>query len=157
MDEVLFELRHPQGTTPEELNAIRREFLEAHWDDVELHPRVLQFLQLLKEKNMRIFLVTGEVKEVVEGRLTQFRLGHFFDGVVAGVYRKAEILNGLDLLSSESIFVDDDPFGLCSAKELGFTTVGMTHGYASIQRIRDANPHFMSNDFSGVIGFLKAS
>lgn len=154
-----FYLRHgiPEGTKPEELNAIRREFLEAHWNDVELHPRALQFLQLLRKRKMKTFLVTGEIKEVVERRLSQFHLVDFFDEVVAGAYRKAEILKGLDLLPNESVFVDDDPFGICSAKELGFTTIGMTHGYASVERIRDARPHFMSNDFSGVIGYLKAA
>lgn len=154
-----FYLNHgiPEGTTPEDLNKIRRTYLEAHWNDVELHPRVIEFLRLLRQQQMKIFLVTGEIKEVVERRLQQFHIGHLFDELIAGAYRKAEILKGLDLLPQESMFVDDDPFGLRSAKELGFTTIGMTHGYASTERIRSANPHFMSNDFSGVMGFVKAS
>ncbi len=158
-----FYTRHgiPEETEPKDLNKIRRAYLETHWDDVTLHEGLIEFLQLLKEEQMKSFLVTGEIQEVVERRLQQFYISDLFDKVVAGAYRKAEILKAMleefNLLPEETLYVDDDPFGILSAKELGLVTIGMTHGYASTERIRAARPRFTTNHFSSVIGFVKAS
>ncbi len=158
---VNFYLNHgiPPGDSMEELkktlNGIRRNVLETHWDSVELHPGAVDSLSLFKARGMKVLLVTGEVEEIVEQRLRQFNLTRFFDGVFGGAYRKNEILAGLDLLPEESMYADDDPMGLRGAKALGFVTIGMTHGYASERRIRDANPDLVANNFAEVIEFMK--
>ena len=158
---VNFYLNHgiPPGDSVEELkktlNGIRKGYFESHWDSVELHSDAIESLSLFKARGMKVLLVTGEVEEVVERRLQQFNLTQFFDGVFGGAYRKNEILARLDLLPEESMYTDDDPMGLRGAKELGFVTVGMTHGYASEKRIRDANPDFVANNFAEVIEFMK--
>ncbi len=158
---VKFYLNHgiPPGESVEKLkdtlNGIRKGYFESHWDSVELHAGAVDSLSLFKARGMKVLLVTGEVEEIVVRRLQQFNLTHFFDGVFGGAYRKSEILAGLDLLPEESMYADDDPMGLCSAKELGFVTVGMTHGYASARRIRDAKPDLVANNFAEVIECMK--
>ena len=158
---VNFYLNHgiPPGDSVEELkktlNRIRRGYLESHWDSVELHSDAIKSLSLFKARGMKVLLVTGEVEVVVKRRLQQFNLTQFFDGVIGDAYRKNEILAGLDLLPEESMYTDDDPMGLRGAKELGFVTIGMTHGYASEKRIRDANPDLVANNFAEVIEFMK--
>lgn len=146
----------PEQVTADDLNALRREYFNSHWNDAALHPYALILLNFLKNKNIKIFLVTGEVPDLVERRLKQFNIKEFFDGCVAGVHCKPDALRELALLPHETVYVDDDPHALTGVKELGFTTVGMTHGYASSKRIRNAKPHFLANDFSGVIGWMTA-
>lgn len=144
----------PESVTADDLNALRSEYFNSHWHDVALHPYALILLQFLKNRNIKTLLVTGEVPDLVRRRLAQFRIEDFFDDCVAGVHNKPQTLRELKLVPQETFYVDDDPHALCGVKELGFFTIGMTHGYASSKRIRSVKPNFMSSDFSGVIGFL---
>lgn len=144
----------PEDVDPEKLNSIRRKFFEEQWDNVSLQPYVVEFLEFLKKKHIRIFLLTGEVGDVVLRRLKQFSLEHFFDGKVVSTRNKVEVLRCLYFIPSETIYIDDDSYALSGVKELGFTTVGMTHGYGLTEQIRHAKPHLMSNHFSGVMGFI---
>jgi putative hydrolase of the HAD superfamily len=95
-------------------------FIRTHWWDyskVTLYPDAEKVLPRLKEKGLKVGLVTSGLRSDIEGMLCKVGLQGFFDAVVAvDTLRKmkpdAEVftyaLEHLNIASSEAVFVGDE-------------------------------------------------
>lgn len=136
----------------EKLVAIWQEVVAAHWEEAVLHEGVPAFLRACLGEGLTLGIVSGEVPQVLLKRLEQFKLTHFFSVVRSAAWPKERALIGtlalLGVRPEEAVYVDDTTEGIRTAKRLGLRAFGFTEGYASPERIRDAEPHRVVSSFA---------
>jgi phosphoglycolate phosphatase len=134
----------PAHVTGEELNAIRKQYFQEHWQEVELQSGARQLLQLCRDLRIPITIVSGEMKEVLEDRLRQFSLAPLVNRVRGGARDKehalADMLDTFKVDPEDTFYLDDSHDGITAAKHTGIFTIGFTGGYYSPQRIVLAKP-----------------
>lgn len=95
---------------------------------VEVHPYVEDFLQMLKRKMKKVFLVTNAYYKTIELKLRNARIGKYFDSIVSSFdvgypkeniefWKGAEKRLGFD--KERTLLVDDTEDVLKAAKEYG--------------------------------------
>jgi len=152
----------PRETTPEELNLIRKEFLETYWCDAKLHDGALGLLQTCAASGLKIGLVSAEVPEILAARLQQFGIKDLFFHAEGGAWPKKDALKRLgeklELRNGTwAFYVDDTPEGIQAASEAGFTTVGFANGYALPSAIRRARPNFIAHSLSEIARIVQSA
>lgn len=143
---------HGVRAAKEELVAIWQEVVTAHWEEAALHEGVPAFLRACLGEGLTLGIVSGEVPQVLMERLEQFKLTHFFSVVRSAAWPKERALIGtlafLGVRPEEAVYVDDTAEGIRTAKRLGLRAFGFTKGYASPERIRNAEPHHAVSSFA---------
>lgn len=144
----------PRDTKPEALNAIRKEYLQEHWREAELHDGAEDLLELSKSLGMHVAIVSGEMTELLEKRLQELNLHHLIDHVAGQAYNKEEVLiSTLDRFGTKAenaFYLDDTYDGLMAAKHAGLITIGFQSGYNSKERLLLAEPDFPNSEFRDV-------
>lgn len=91
---------------------------------------MLEILQYIKSKGLRIALVTGKGERSTEITLDVFRIKHFFDAIETGSPngpRKVEgirnVLKHMGVVPHESIYVGDAPSDITSSREAGVPVI----------------------------------
>ena len=145
----------PQNIKEEELDEIRRESLKNNWGDVTLQPGSLEAIAACKNRDLSAGLISGELGDILESRLTQFELTKAFTYTQGDVEDKERALldflewsgeNGFKRIEPERIiFVTDMVHDIYAAQRVGVTTVGLTAGYSEPKKIRAARPNFIIN------------
>ena len=96
---------------------------------------IVAALQLLKEKNLRLALLSNESSERVDAYLKKTNLGHFFDAIIVsariGIEKPdlrffQEALNQLNLPGEEVAMFGDNKIADGAAKKLGIYFVLVT-------------------------------
>jgi phosphoglycolate phosphatase len=139
----------PKTVTGEELNKIRKVYLNAHSREIMLQRGARDLIVTCRRADMQTAIVSGEITEVLEDNLRRFRIIGFFDSVRGDARNKEEALiatlDELGTKAEDAFYVDDTFDGLTSAKNVGLDTIGVTIGYGSIERIKAANPTHIVN------------
>lgn len=144
----------PASVTPYDVNAIRKRFFEKRWNDVRLHRHADELLVLMEQLQLFVGIVSAEVDDVLNKRLLQFGITHYFDTVIGNAWDKEkalrEALDVFHFLPEEAAYVDDTEDGLTAAKNVGMLAIGVTHGYHSPGRIFSAQPdeRYVARSFS---------
>ncbi|MEA5533703.1 HAD family phosphatase [Crocosphaera sp. XPORK-15E] len=120
-----------------------------------IYPELQEFLLLLKQRNLKIGLVTGSVVSEVEFILNKADLISYFDVIVGGdeipnskpepdgyllaVDRLNQLDPTLQLQPENCLVIEDTPAGITAAKKAGMQVVGIanTYPYHFMQRISD--------------------
>jgi putative hydrolase of the HAD superfamily len=111
---------------------------------------VAEALQLLKEKNIRIALLSNESTERVDAYMAKTNLGHFFDSIIVsasiGIEKPdlrifQEALNRLKIRGEEMVMFGDNEIADGASKRLGIFFALVT-GYKNQDWIWEkGNPH----------------
>lgn len=150
----------PSHVTGAELNVIRKAYLEAHLEEATLHPNVREVLALASTLGMYRGIVSGEIDKLLVENLVRFDLFGSLQSICGGVRNKKEKLldlcNVFEVHPSEAFYLDDTFEGIMAAKKAGLFVIGVTHGYASPERIAAAEPDHTCDSLEALITFLKA-
>ena len=134
----------PRTMDANAMNAIRKQYFEAHWDEVTIHEHVGTLTYRMFQLGMRSGMVSAESGLILPQRLRQFHLNNAFDIVRGDAHNKEatllECAHALGVSPDESAYVDDTYDGITSALRVGMRAVGVTHGYHTSERIRAAQP-----------------
>jgi putative hydrolase of the HAD superfamily len=95
---------------------------------IEVHPHVIDFLNLMRKKKKKIFLLTNAHFKTVKLKFNKTKIGHYFDEVLCSFnvghpkeyiefWQKAE--KRLKFDKDRSLFIDDTEDVLKTAKEYG--------------------------------------
>ncbi len=145
----------PAGVTAKDLNAIRKEYLEAHWSEPRIHIGAERSLILCKRMGMKTAIVSAEMQNVLEKRLQDLKMIPCLDLIVGSAYKKQEallsVLDRLETRAEEAVYVDDTFDGITAAKEIGIKTIGFCNGYNSRRRIFEAGPDYPNPRFPEVL------
>lgn len=95
---------------------------------IEVHPHVIEFLELMREQNKKIFLLTNAHYKTVKIKFNKTQIGKYFDSVLCSFnvghpkedidfWHKAQKKLGFD--KEHSLFIDDTEDVMVTAKEYG--------------------------------------
>lgn len=143
--------RRGRYVTEETLNKLIRSKATAYQHYLEtletlpIYTGLEKFLKKIKDKNIKISLVTGSLRSEAEFVLKKAGIADYFTVIVGGDESKAskpqpdgyllavERFNRLDfnlqLQPSECLVIEDTPAGIEAAKSAGMQVVGIAHTY----------------------------
>jgi HAD superfamily hydrolase (TIGR01509 family) len=134
--------------------------------EVALYPGVVQTLQELQERHLKIGLVTNNGRAGTNLTLKRFGLADFFKAIVtrddceemkpdAGPVK--QVLAELSLRAEEAVLVGDGVIDILAAKAADLSSVAVGTGPLSVERLLQAQPDYILgsiNDLPKLIDLL---
>lgn len=117
-----------------------KAYLELAADELKPYPGVIEFIQDLAKRDMRLALVTGSLKSEAEITLKAFNLTDYFSAVIAaediehskpnpeGYLKGAKALG---ISPADCIVIEDAPKGVQAAKAAGIYCVAVTNTHTA--------------------------
>jgi pyrophosphatase PpaX len=147
------------------LEAYRRHHEENHDALIEEFPDIEKSLSRLRSAKIRVAVVTSKRRVSVEMALKNFPdLRNVVDRFVTMEDTKEHkphpepLLRGLELLGGvpkeEAAYVGDSPFDVEAARAAGLTSVAVSWGAFSEDRLREAHPDHLVPDIGSAVDVL---
>ena len=147
------------------LEAYRRHHEEHHDDLIGEFPGIEEALTRLRSASLQVAVVTSKRLVSVEMALKNFPdLGNVVDRFVTledtteHKPHPEPLLRGLELLGGvpkeEAAYVGDSPFDVEAAKAAGLTSVAVSWGAFSEERLREAEPDHLVPDIDAAVEVL---
>jgi HAD superfamily hydrolase (TIGR01549 family) len=120
-------------------------------------------LESLKNKQLKIGLVTNDGVKATSHALSKFNLSRFFDVVVTRddvqrlKPRPDGIINALNLIGvprSDAIFIGDSSIDIMAAKEAGIQAVAIAGGAQPLERLKEFSPHYSVRSLSDLLKII---
>jgi len=146
-----------------EVFRIAERFEAASVNNAKPMPGAADVLAALKERGLKVGLLTLNSSVIAINVLKRFGLGRFFDAMVARDFVEeakpnpghlSSLLKELGVEPSEVMVVGDTVFDIRCAKELGAIAVGITTGRSSREELEAAGADFIVNSLSELIPLL---
>jgi pyrophosphatase PpaX len=147
------------------LDAYRHHHEENHDALIEEFPQVAQALSRLRSAGIRVAVVTSKRRVSVEMALNNFPdLRDVVDRFVTmedtnehkphpePLWRGLELVGGVP--KEEAAYVGDSPFDVEAAKAAGLTSVAVSWGAFSEDRLREAEPDHLVPDIESAVAVL---
>jgi HAD superfamily hydrolase (TIGR01509 family) len=157
----VFEEEEKRGTCE---NEIRRAYVELEPKGVVLKPGVKRTLQLLKDRGMKIGIVTGRRSQGERKWLEIRRLNirQFIDAMVTGAEAPAKpspdgvitCIQELGLSAEECLFVGDSRIDVIAGKRAGVRTIAVHSGVASRELLAGQEPDCIVADLNSLSSYL---
>lgn len=117
-----------------------------------LYPDVINTLQWLKNKNIRLDVLSSHPKEFIEREIKLFGLEKFFDKIYCEVVNKMnkihEVVENLDHIPEHVLYVGDMVHDIETAKHGGVKSAAFVNGYNSRKTLLKSNPDFVLEKLS---------
>jgi HAD superfamily hydrolase (TIGR01549 family) len=132
-------------------------------EDSVLYPAVEDVLKILKEKGIKISLLTTKGQDQAEMLLEHFRLINYFDAVYGrrpGLSIKPDpepllkICSQLNVEPAASIMVGDSDLDIRCGRNAGTKTCAVTFGYRTAEVLKNEYPDFIIDSLSELPGLL---
>jgi HAD superfamily hydrolase (TIGR01509 family) len=117
----------------------------------KLHDGVLDILTYLYRRNYKMALVSSTSRLQLQLYFDLFKIDKFFSVIIAredvdeqkpSTKPFLQAAERLAVSPKDCVAIDDADDGIEAAKKMGATTIGVTWGFNSYQRIYDAKPDF---------------
>ena len=146
------------------LSIMIKDFIEFYYDNCckksFLYPEVLNTLEFLYKKKIKLGLCTNKRQFLTEKILKELNIDIFFDYVIGsqkGIKLKPNsemlemTLSNLNSNPEESVMVGDSSNDIIPGKKIGMKTVFVTYGFG---KICNAKPDFIKNNFNEILEIL---
>jgi len=146
-----------------EVFKIAERFEAASVDSAKPMPGAADVLAALKEKGLKIGLLTLNSSVIAINVLERFGLKRFFDAMVARDFVEeakpnpghlSSVLKELGVKPDETVVVGDTVFDIRCAKELGTIAVGITTGRSSGEELEAAGADFVIDSLSELLPLI---
>jgi len=122
-------------------------YFETYKENISAAEGLLEFIDLLKEKNITMGVATSETREIAHSVLQKAGVKQYFKVIVTGddvenlkpnpeIYLSAA--EGVGETPADCIAIEDTPSGIQSAKGAGMEVIGITTTYPA-ERISEAD------------------
>ena len=128
---------------------------------IEVHPHVKDFLSMLKKQKKKVYLVTNAHYKVLDIKLRETDIGHFFDSAITSFemgYPKEmiefweKVQKRLGFKKEETLFIDDTKAVLKTAKKFGIRYI-LYKSFANSKARKGRSLEFLSiSDFRELMG-----
>jgi phosphoglycolate phosphatase len=167
------------GLTDEETNralTIDRDYFhnhyETHVNDVTLRSGTVELLQHLSAQGVCLLILSNHLIDPICLQLDRFAIRNYFHEVLAYANREVQFkdmtkgerlrqyVGKRKLRPEDAIIIGDTPEEVEIGRDLGLTSVAITGGIVSEQRLREEKPNYLIhelNEFSPILrelGFL---
>jgi len=117
-----------------------------HLKRCELYPGVKEFLFELKEKGIKIFVVSSDLKRTLIPEATKYGVKDIFVEIFAHVYLKGpkikEVVENYNLNPEETLYVGDTSGDIDAGKEAGVKTMAVNWGIQCEEKLKEAEPDY---------------
>lgn len=147
-----------------QFNELRTTFDNYYEDTMlsgtQLFNGVKNTLETLKNRQLKLAIVTNKPSQFLPGILKDLDLTDFFDIVLGAedvVVKKPhpaplfQVLSSLGLYTQELLFVGDSKNDIQCAKAAGCLSAGLTYGYNYHEPIENSNPDYVLKDFPALL------
>jgi pyrophosphatase PpaX len=145
--------------------------VDGHWlkrfhdmeKDIHLFPGVNELLARLKEKGVRIGLVSNGTGGRIKKEMDKNGIRGYFDAVITDDEIKdfkpnpiglREALKFIGVDAKDSIYVGDMAEDIQAGRNAGTSTAAVTWGAHSLERLKPAKPDYIFNSVSELLGIL---
>lgn len=135
------------GVALEELEGHFREGFAISGAVVPILPFAREFLDFLKERGERMFVLTSMCSIAFSEQLEELGLGDYFEATYSGVLDKREVIGGIlsdhELVQGETVFVGDMTHDVLTAHHGGIGSVGVLTGYNHREVLESSKPNLL--------------
>ncbi|MFO7447964.1 MAG: HAD-IA family hydrolase [Ignavibacteriaceae bacterium] len=133
-------------------------------DDSTIYAGAENVFNYLKEKEIKISLLTTKAQDQAEKILEHFNLTHFFSAIMGrrtGIEIKPSpaplllICKELGVDPAETIMTGDSELDIQCGKNAGAKSCAVTYGYRTLEVLQDEKPDFVISDIKEIIKILK--
>lgn len=134
-------------------------------ENPDLHPDAIRCLSSLKERGLKLALVSNGSRARVEYELSKFDADRFFGVVVFGE-KKEELkpspvmlqraLGALGLEPTDAVYVGDSPADIQAAKNARVSSIAIARGPIQVKRLGDEKPDHVFAGLDEMTDFLLA-
>jgi len=119
----------------------------------KLYDGVLTILRYLRLRGYKMALVSSSSRSQLQLYFNMFAINKFFSTVIAKEDADEQKPSAKPIMKASEqlkvspntcVLIDDTEDGIEAAQKLGATTIGVTWGFNSSQRITDARPDFIA-------------
>ncbi|MFB0506089.1 MAG: HAD family hydrolase [Thermodesulfobacteriota bacterium] len=145
-------------------DVIRKAYSELEPQKVVLKPGVRRTLQSLKERGVKIGIVTGRKSKGERKWLELRRLNihQFVDAMVTGAEAPAKpapdgvtkCMKELGLSAEECVFVGDSSIDIMAGKKAGVRTIAVCTGVAGKELLVEHGPDYVLDDMNSLLSYL---
>lgn len=166
-----FYLKH--GLTETQLQHLTKRGFDIFYDFYEKRIKNMRtrrgarkLLSWLRRKNIELIILSNHTATGIQDQLERLNIRRYFEEVLAsnpGVALVKRSKGGKltawmkkkKVKPSQIIIIGDSPEEIEIGKHLNIRTVGITGGYCSAGRLRDARPNYLVNNLSEMINIIK--
>ena len=121
-------------------------------EDSVLYNGVFDFIKMIKEKNVKISLLTTKAQDQADLIIEHFNLLPYFDYIMGrrdGIPHKPSpepliiICKQLNVLPEETLMIGDTELDIQCGKNAGTKTCGMTYGYRTRKQLEENYPDYV--------------
>ncbi len=121
-------------------------------DDSKIYPGTIELLELLKQKNISIALLTTKAQDQADLIIDHFNLRKYFISVMGrrdGLPVKPSpeplktICNEVGTDTANTVMIGDSEYDIKCGKNAGAITCGVTFGYRELEMLKLENPDFL--------------
>ncbi|MGE5458340.1 MAG: HAD family hydrolase [Methanococcaceae archaeon] len=132
-------------------------------DESKIYPNVLETLESLYSKGIKVSLLTTKAQDQAEKILEYFDLKKYFEiimgrqsgfGVKPAPDALLHICNTVKIPIEETIMVGDSELDVRCGKNAGTRTCAVTFGYRNKQDLEKENPDFIISDFKELLEII---
>ena len=152
-------------TNFEEILSVTGKNYKEFCSSVRTRKNVKKVLFELKQKDMKLIVLSNYVKNDIADQLERLNLSDYFDEVLAfeslalstqnnklGLVE--EYLKGSNINKNEILIVGDSPDEISIAKKIGLTSVSLSNGYYSDKRLKNSNPSFFITEIGKLLKII---
>lgn len=147
----------PPEITPDEMNVVRSRVFKEHAESIKPYRGMKELLNLCHTFGMKIAVVSASPEDL-EKEFAEWDVLHLISRIRNRAYCKTETLaETVDYFGfrTENAFYLDDTFdGLMSAKNVGITPIGISHGFNSREKIMEAT-HIIADSLYDVMKIVQ--
>lgn len=132
-------------------------------EDSILYDGVRETLAILKEKKVKVSLLTTKAQDQADLLIDHFNLRPYFDLVMGRIneipHKPAPeplllICKKLDVLPRETIMTGDTELDIQCGKNAGTKTCAVSYGYRTIEQLEADKPDYLINSISEIPGLV---
>ncbi len=117
---------------------------------LKLYEGMETLLKNLKEKGHALAVASLKPKVQLDTAVNALGIYELFD-IVAGASENKKDNDKREILSQASrgeraVMIGDSPFDIIAGNALGFTTIAVTFGFSTEEKLRERNPDFIADD-----------
>lgn len=150
----------PNYQLPFAVNKIFQRMSE-NFSEVKLFKGTLPILRILKKNDIKLVLLTSNIKKNVQRFLNDKKIGQFFDAVYfkSGLFSKhimiGKVVKKYKLKKNEVILIGDEVRDIKAACKSGIKIASVSWGYNSKNILRKNNPNFLIEKPSEILDIIE--
>lgn len=132
-------------------------------DHSSFYSGVEKVMQFLKEKNIKVALLTTKGQDQAVKILTHFKIDYYFDEIMGrrpGIAHKPSpeplrlICETLKVDASNTLMIGDSELDIQCGKSAGAKTCAVTYGYRTKELLKKENPDYLIDDLNELINLI---